>query len=102
MSAAGGGLVCLGTAPTAAPGPGGQQGSAAGAQKQQLLAARLAGSGELRLGARALQLDESPRGTERHVWLHGERQDPRSLTGDAMLSSHPLTKSRVLSMCLMR
>lgn len=49
-----------------------------------LLTAQPAGSGELRLGARALQLDESPRGIERQVWLHGERQDPRSLTGDAM------------------
>lgn len=35
MSAAGGGLVCLGTAPTAALRPEGQQGSAAGARKQQ-------------------------------------------------------------------
>lgn len=84
LSAVGGGHVCLGTAPTAALGPGGRQGSAAGARSSSRLMARPAGSGELRLGARALQLDESPRGTERQVWLHGERQDPRSLTGDAM------------------
>lgn len=84
MSAVGGGHVCLGTAPTAAWVLGADKALQQEPGSSSLLTAQPAGSGELRLGARALQLDESPRGTERQVWLHGERQDPRSLTGDAM------------------